>query len=818
MCGPGPSGWYTDDENMPMQNPVRICGFLLLLLVLSVGEGVRGQDRFEVNEKRQWERWTFPAGTLELRADGSVKPMKFAPTVNAASNAGQFSHETKKQGTVQGGIWDVGSNSRDAGNIIDGKTGPPYWKPDPADPLEDWWIQIDLGRIVAANKIRLHFPAEDGARPLGLFRVLGSDGRRWAISDDFFFFDLIGGASRLNEETLIEYQVTSSGKATVFRLVDPSAGSSADTSAAFAALQYIRIVVDDKTPDAALSEVEVFTYGENIAPGTYDRGGLIDVPGGLPKKLIDEDLNTVFTGSAKERTSKFRLTWDLGALFWIGRIIELAPGPGGSLTPAGWSKYGHELTQLLVSDGSRLSLSREVEYDLVVDFPDPVGWNRPVWLTYLFLPPRPVRYIRHFYPIQQVNYASESTTLNDIAVFPVGHVARVEMTAFVDLERRKFVDLGEQGRLDRRRAPKVIRSLNWEANVPDGSRVQARTRSGNTLVQDTLYFNNKNEQLEEPGAKELYFRLPEKRRGEKTPVLAEGEGWSEWSNPYQFSGQPFLSPSPRRYVQFEVILISDRPEAAPTLRSLSLDFADALLAEAVGEIEPKAAQAGVAQSFSYGLRPRSESGDTGFDRIKLTTPSQASADRFSIAIGGNPVELDAQALQFFPYSLVVDLPRVVRREEVEIEVHVRVVETPYHFDAFVGSTQNPGLWQPVDPDPEVRFATTVFLPVPETDRLITNLSVQPVLTPNGDGVGDQAEIRFAVLNVSVPATVRIHGLAGRLVRELDGKRGPDGFWLYTWPGDDEAGSLVPAGIYLCRIDLETQASEETVARTIGVVY
>ena len=519
-----------------MRNSAKWCG-ASLLLVLWAGEGLRSQDGFQVNEKRQWERWSFPAGTLELGADGSIVPARFAPTVNAALDAPQFFHETKKHGTVQGGVWKVGSNPRDAGNIIDGKLGSPYWKPDPADPLEDWWIEIDLGRIVAANRIVLHFPDQEGARPFGLFRVLGSDGRRQAISDDFFFFDLIGGTSTLNEDTLIEYQLDSFGEASVFHLADPDTPiADADTSTAFAALQYLRIVVDGKTPDAALSEVEVFTYGENIAPGTFDRGGLIDVPGGLPDRLIDGDLNTVYSGAQTNNVEKFKLTWDLGALFWIGRIIELAPGPGGTISPPGWSSRGHEPTQLLVADGSRLSLNKEVEFDLLVDFPDPVGWNRPVWLTYLFSPPRPVRYIRHFYPLNLEGLASTSTELNDIAVFPVGHVARVEMTAFVDLDRREFVDF-EQGRLDRRRAPKVMRSLSWEADLPEGARVQARTRSGNTLVERTLYFNHKNEPVDE----DLYNRLPGPRQGPTKQVLAEGEDWSEWSNPYQFPGQAFLS-------------------------------------------------------------------------------------------------------------------------------------------------------------------------------------------------------------------------------------------------------------------------------------
>ena len=135
----------------------------------------------------------------------------------------------------------------------------------------------------------------------------------------------------------------------------------------------------------------------------------------------------------------------------------------------------------------------------------------------------------------------------------------------------------------------------------------------------------------------------------------------------------------------------------------------------------------------------------------VETPSQADADSFSVQIEGSPVVLEAEAVQFFPDSLIVELPQLVEQQPVEIEMYVNVVQSPYHFKAFVGNTQNPELWQPVDPDADVRFSTTVFLPdVVSSDRLIANFSVQPVFTPNGDGVGDEAKIRFNILKVDMP--------------------------------------------------------------------
>jgi len=151
---------------------------LSLLLALSTGVGLAWGDVYRVDRRSQWQEWQFPTGVLELRADGSVVPKKFeGGLLNAALDAAQFSHETAGGKTVQGGVWKVGSSPATAGNIIDGDPLT-FWKPDPAAPLEDWWIDVDLGRTVPVTKIRLIFPDREGTRPFREFRVFGADGNR----------------------------------------------------------------------------------------------------------------------------------------------------------------------------------------------------------------------------------------------------------------------------------------------------------------------------------------------------------------------------------------------------------------------------------------------------------------------------------------------------------------------------------------------------------------------------------------------------------------------------------------------------------------
>ena len=96
-------------------------------------------------------------------------------------------------------------NLSTAGRAIDGRAQT-FWQPDPDAPLEDWWIEINLGRAVLVSEIRLIFPDQEGARPLREFRVFGSEGRR-VTRQDIFSFHLIGGTTKPIDETEVIYDV-----------------------------------------------------------------------------------------------------------------------------------------------------------------------------------------------------------------------------------------------------------------------------------------------------------------------------------------------------------------------------------------------------------------------------------------------------------------------------------------------------------------------------------------------------------------------------------------------------------------------------------
>ena len=127
--------------------------------------------------------------------------------------------------------------------------------------------------------IRLHFPDQEGPRPWREFRVFATDGKLQSSTHDIFVYNLIGGTTKRNEEIVVEFALSSGHRflRRVFRL--GRATTETDTATTFEHVQYVRILADAKSPDAALAEVEVLTYSENLAVDLVDRGGSTDDQG-----------------------------------------------------------------------------------------------------------------------------------------------------------------------------------------------------------------------------------------------------------------------------------------------------------------------------------------------------------------------------------------------------------------------------------------------------------------------------------------------------------------------------------------------------------
>ena len=99
------------------------------------------------------------------------------------------------------------------------------------------------------------------------------------------------------------------------------------------------------------------------------------------------------------------------------------------------------------------------------------------------------------------------------------------------------------------------------------------------------------------------------------------------------------------------------------------------------------------------------------------------------------------------------------------------------------------------------------------------LSPNP-FTPNGDGINDVAIVSYKLLRVTspVPVAVEIFDVSGRLIKQVYSGYDPPGEYAHIWNGTDRSNSLVPPGVYLCRIVADVQLEKETSYTIVSVVY
>ncbi len=342
------------------------------------------------------------------------------------------------------------------------------------------------------------------------------------------------------------------------------------------------------------------------------------------------------------------------------------------------------------------------------------------------------------------------------------------------------------------------------------------------------------------------------------PIVADilpGSDWSGWSQRYEHPGDKITSPSPRRFVTIRATLLTDDPFQSATLRSLTLNFLNPVAANVVGEIKPtRLDELGVNQEFSYFIRPTFDSDDQEFDEILIEAPpgvrmnfkqvnkweDESIEDMIINGLLREPDESYTEESEGFDVlpkdkpdpsdSLWVHLPDVIktttRNVLLEVKFEAQLFGFSTFFDGFIGSSSVPRSWQRVD-DGDANGVTdserTIVLAL-EGNKILDNIVVDPeIITPNGDGINDETSISFSVLRVGSPTTVQvqIYDLSGNIVRELLNDSLPSGRYTVTWAGVDKSGDLVPLGIYIIRINVDSDSGsveDTSVIRLVHVAY
>ena len=750
-------------------------------------------DELRFASRRDWQAWPLP-GTVELTPQGGLKPIAARRDINAALNAAAFG----------GGIRAAGSNLRAAPLVMDGdlSTG---WSPRMDDPPESWNIEVDLGRGVSARRVKLIFDPQ-GPAP-ALFDLLLSTGEHAVDEVD----NPIAGTviyrqrERFKENTRheITYELDQSFHTPI---------------------QYVRLDLLALEPNTRLLEVEVEALGDNLALGTLERGGNLEVvldafvtqdliPLGNARVLIDGDLSTrwfVRRTIQAERDVFSHIILDLGATYFVDKL-KIVGGvvarPGGGIT-AGSGRtiaffvtrrsFGFNFYEVLGSDGSvapdgtliwqkyysgtasehvkKVTGAATHEFGLV-----PTRFIRVLWKSW-----------------DASNRWAFRGFAEELQVFGEGFPQNLEFRSHImDFQRTKSLNV-----------------VSWEADVPPGTRLEIRSRSGNEVENLLTYYDKNGKEV----SKRRYDKLIPSFKGPIDTSRVIGGDWSAWSKLYAFSGQEFQSPSPRRYAQLQMRMVTEDPSVALQLDALTIAFSDPLSERAVSEIFPTEVLPGEETEFRFFLRPR-QTKASGFDRLVVETPTptrfiRALVNDAPLAVENEPVEA----------GFAVTFPQPLRDDDlVELRFAAQVFQQSTPFVLFIQDARTEDVSRqrvgPGDATDQVASSTNVVgLPVAR-DLLLNVVFDNEVLTPNGDGINDAFAIRADVINILEPRPwhLRLYDLAGHALVERSQAvtAGAQGF---TWDGRDQAGQLVPPGLYLLELHLDGDAHQQRVRRVISVVY
>ena len=362
------------------------------------------------------------------------------------------------------------------------------------------------------------------------------------------------------------------------------------------------------------------------------------------------------------------------------------------------------------------------------------------------------------------------------------------------------------------------------------------------------------------------------RSGNKGSVRDDLENWSAWSPPYATAGITsadevsagmggvlIVSPGPRRYFQFKMDYLSEDLFSAKGIGSLSFDFSKPVLAsEIVGEIIPRQADLGQKTEFSLVLVPDMRPGiDQGFSSLEISTPVRVDAvDRIGMSLPDGsrleqdfsdsdlsalPVErgdfrIDLVEEDRFQISfLKVENSRIEAGQMTVLDVVFQCVvlrtgtafsplalsETPGEIPQRVVGGNAFDLSREGTNAILIRDPGNLVVQVAKKGDLLVNVSAVPsVFTPNGDRINDIAQIHFDITDLISGADVglRIYDLSGSMVREVYRGIDQSGRFTKTWNGTDGQGNTVPPGLYIFKIDLDTDGGKAEASGPIGVAY
>ncbi len=380
-------------------------------------------------------------------------------------------------------------------------------------------------------------------------------------------------------------------------------------------------------------------------------------------------------------------------------------------------------------------------------------------------------------------------------------------------------------------APATVGEVRWVEEVVGEapfSRLTARVRTGRD---DTPIVYRQRTGPEDPFSLSTnvevsaaeYWSLDRLKR---LPPQEDEENWSPWQR--VLNSGLVTAPGPRRFIQFQ-FAFAGRLFDTRLVDRLEFDYLRPPIADTLrAEVFPRLAEAEKPATFHYAVLLRANGAVRGYDALAVDSNAPVANIR-NVRLDGQAVDFAVEYARQEGFRLSFALVRT-DGAVLEFTYDLPIFRFGTTFSSRAYNSQFPTVPQIVAPGQVVDFGPedqdeisglAVEIPKPQIGKLVGEIAISTrVFTPNGDGVNDQFEMFFNLLQIVEPAPVAldVFDLAGRRMHRVFAEERGIGPARYRWDGSTADGKLLAPGTYVWVLRVQADAFEERHLGTIGVAY
>ncbi len=461
-----------------------------------------------------------------------------------------------------------------------------------------------------------------------------------------------------------------------------------------------------------------------------------------------------------------------------------------------------------LKDGTREYRLRFADFD--VDVVHNISENAQPTIN-LVMPRTPVRYVLFEGP-------ENTRGIWEVAEFEIYGIGPAPFSSFVS----NVIDLG---------GPASIGPLIWSGQQDPGANIELSMRAGDDDDPNNYwrftFRGDERSRFDEKG-KPLNLRTYKQvESGAKAGVTHDTENWTFWNTAFPFtmgSGDMGALKS-RQYVQVRADF-SSTDLASGTLDYLQFAVSNPpVVNAALAEIVPVAVPSGKPTLFTYKIKPHFLPNDLGFDTIVVNTPAHIVGID-AVRVGG--VDVSFKRAEINNSGFAVQIPLIdtqLTSELIEVDFRAEVFAIGTVFSGQVLHSERPyevpqGL-TPGDADPLADGDRLQVDLIGLKSRAIQAMRLSgAVFTPNGDGINDQLDVEYDLINIlgDVPVQLGVFDLSGRYRGAVVDGNGVSGRSTVIWDGLDGDGRLLSPGLYVLRLEVQADSGVHTYERAVSIAY